>query len=122
MKLKSVKEENQFKWKTAVIVATMTTTVPQWKPALAPDASAISSWNTFIDQVDIHNKGHLEIYKESLISMGEALSALRVPTEAALHVQSKKIVHELLLRTEKKQHGYDRLSTQKRRRLLPTKK
>jgi hypothetical protein len=110
-------EGTAFKWKSAVIVSTITARYPGWKVKPKVDPPKIERWNGFIGEVEHRGAEKEQIYQRSVESLGAALSALRRPTENDLKNESEALFQKMQVQVEMRQKGLSR-----RKDPLPKKK
>lgn len=104
----SATDGGRAKWATVVIRATMTVVMPRWIAPKRPDAKSVEQWNAFLAEEETHNLGHVEIYDQALVSLGDTLIKLRAADAAALKKSSDDVVRRWKQQTALRQKGYDR--------------
>jgi predicted secreted Zn-dependent protease len=105
----------QGKWESVVIQATMTVTWPEWAAPDTASAETVKAWNEFLSELEEHDQGHVNIYHDALVSLGEALMNLSSADEAALKKESALLVKDALDRADKQQAGHDRRMKEKKK-------
>lgn len=101
------------KWNAAVIRATITVILPEWKAPDEPNNETVIDWNKFIEDTEAYERGRIRIYGSALDSFSEALQGLRTPSEKELKLESDKLFDQMKVRAQKRQQGYVRRSTER---------
>jgi predicted secreted Zn-dependent protease len=83
---------------------------PRWDAPSKADDASIDQWNAFVAALEIHDEGHVDIYRGALRDIAESLSRIRADTEAALREKSERMFKDMMSRAEKRQQGHDRRS------------
>jgi predicted secreted Zn-dependent protease len=102
----SATEEGKFKWKSGVVVATITVTLPSWKAADNANPETIKAWNDYFASVNGMEEGRAKIYSQALDNFCESLVQLRESSEDNLKKESNKLYEQMKSQVENRQQGY----------------
>lgn len=106
----SAKDGTFYKWKEAVVVATVTVSYPFWKEGAAPslNPAEADAWTAFLSGLVAEQEGRSTIYERALDSLAEELAQLNASSEAALKDESARRFDVMQKNAAKKLKGYDR--------------
>ncbi len=99
------KEGAEVKWKSLVVAATTTSTLPAWEPTGSVPEDLAKAWDERLADLTQRLVGHADIYSDMLKAAGPNLMSLRGASEADLKAKSERAWKDLLYRAENRRRG-----------------
>jgi predicted secreted Zn-dependent protease len=96
------------KWAGAVVVASITVTLPAWNTPPGTPPADTEKWNAYIKQATEHEAGHAEIIHDGLVSFGQSASNLSEKSEADLRRATTALFTAIQDQVAKRRQGFDR--------------
>jgi predicted secreted Zn-dependent protease len=94
---------------TARVELDLTYTYPQWNAPASAMPALVTSWQRYLAQVELHERGHREIAEAAANDLVRALEALQAqPSCSELAGAARATADDLLSRHARAQIGYDR--------------
>jgi predicted secreted Zn-dependent protease len=90
------------------VVAEVTCTLPAWRPPSSTPADLISRWANYVDALERHEQGHIDLARAAATTIHEALRTLPPgATEAALLAAAEDAVDAVLVEIRARERAYD---------------
>jgi predicted secreted Zn-dependent protease len=111
--------EGGKEWKSVVVVATVTVSLPAWKAkgTVVPEDAA--KWAALLKEATARESGHMEIIHDGLVSFGQSASNFSAIDEGELKSETTALFNAIQQQVTKRRLGYER---RERRAPLPVKK
>jgi predicted secreted Zn-dependent protease len=101
------KEGSLYVLKNVSATSYTTYLYPKWTPPQNVDPELVKDWNTFLQKVEIHERGHMEIGNLLGKRLYDDFKALKASSCKALKQQSKKLEAEYYQEIKKQFKEYD---------------
>jgi predicted secreted Zn-dependent protease len=90
------------------VVAEVTCTLPAWRSPSSAPADLVSHWAGYVDALERHEQGHIDLARAAATAIHEALRTLPpCATEAALLAAAEATVAAALAEIRAREHAYD---------------